>query len=119
MQAAFGDKAPDQGMNSGKGSGVLHLQSGQRVNVKKSAIVDVAPRQPPIRQPVVLALEQMMQCQHRSWFTARRLVGAQAAINDLLGSRDYRKFGLERRCFGPRRVMRAATSRREPKERAA
>src|SRR6476661_3582414 len=119
MQAAFGDKAPDQGMNGGKGAGILDPQSGQRVDVKKPAIVDVAPRQPPIRQPVVLALEQVMQGQNGSRFAARRLVGAQAAINDLLGSRDRRKFGLERRRFGARRVVRAATSRREPEEFAA
>src|SRR6185436_7307550 len=114
MQAAFGDEAPDQGMNGGKGAGILDPQSGQRVDVKKSAIVDVAPRQPPICQAVMLALEQVMQGQHGSRFAARRSVGAQAAINDLLCSRDRRKLGLERRRFGARRVVRAATAGSEP-----
>src|SRR6478735_4748129 len=119
MQAAFGDEAPDQGMNGGKGASILHSQSGQGVNVKKSAVVDVAPRQPPICQPVVLALEQMVQGLHGSRFAARRLVGAQAALNDILGSGDRRKFGLERRRVGARRVVRAATSGSEPEELAA
>ena len=43
---------------------------------KIGASVDVAPRQPPICQPVVLALEQMVQGLHGSRFAARRLVGA-------------------------------------------
>ena len=57
---------------------------GQRVNVEKSAVVDVAAGQPPIRQPIVLALEQMVQGEPGSRFTARRLIDAQAALDDIL-----------------------------------
>ena len=67
----------------------------------------------------MLALEQMMQGEHGSRFAGRRLIGAQAALDDLLGSCDRRKLGLERRRFGARRIVRAAISRRELEELAA
>ena len=61
LQPVFGDQPPDQGVHGIEGGGILDAQSGQRVDVKKSPVVDVAGSQPPMAQFVVLAFQQMMQ----------------------------------------------------------
>jgi len=55
-------------MDRGKRSGIFYPQSRQGVNVEKSAVVDVTSGQSPICEPIVLALEQMMQGEQGSRF---------------------------------------------------
>ena len=53
----------DQDMDGVERAGILDAQAGKRVDVEEAAIIDVARRQPPVAEPVVLALEQAMQRQ--------------------------------------------------------
>src|SRR5216684_7473328 len=63
LQLAFRDQLSDQAMDGLEGAGILDPQSGQRIDVKKAPIIDVAGGEPPVAESVVLTFEQMMQRQ--------------------------------------------------------
>ncbi len=63
LQLAFRDQLFDQAMDGVESAGILDPQSGQRVDVEKAPVVDVAGGEPPMAELVVLAFQQMMQRQ--------------------------------------------------------
>ncbi len=63
LQLAFRDQLPDQTMDGIERAGILDPQSGKRIDVEKTPIVDVAGGKPPVAELVVLAFQQMMQRQ--------------------------------------------------------
>ena len=65
LQSAVRDQPRDQTMNGLERTGVLDAQAGERIDVEKSPIVDIAAGKPPMGKPVVLAFQQMMQGEQR------------------------------------------------------
>src|ERR1700716_171274 len=61
LQSAFRDEFSYQAMNCRKGAGIFHPQSGQRIDVEETPIIDVAGSEPPMRDPVMLAFQEVMQ----------------------------------------------------------
>src|SRR5262249_62315274 len=61
VQPPLGNKAANKPMNSVESPAVSHAQPGQCVDVEDPPVVDLAAGKSPMRQPVVLALEQVMQ----------------------------------------------------------
>ena len=110
VQAAFGDEAADKSMNGVEGAAVFHAQPGQRVNVEKSPVVDLAAGKSPMREPIVLSLEQMMQGEHGPGF-AIRSISPQPPVDHVLGVDNRREFGLEGRRQVTRGIMGAAIPR--------
>ena len=66
LQPAVRDQAADQPMDRLEGGGVLDAQAGQRIDVEEAPVVDLAAGEPPVGQPVVLALQQVMQGEDRA-----------------------------------------------------
>src|SRR5262245_7937152 len=96
-----------------EGAAVFHAQPGQCVDVEKSPVVDLAAGKSPMREPIVLALEQVMQGEN-SRGVASRAVSPESTLDHVLPVGDRREFGLEgwrlvaRGLCGPR--YRAANS---------
>ena len=86
-------------MDGRERAGILDPQSRQRIDVEKPPIVDVAGGKPPMPEPVVLALQQVMQRDR-----LRRPVGSgperfQSARDDLVTPGYAAQFCLEGRRF--------------------
>src|SRR5262245_12562787 len=97
-------------MNGIEGAAVLHAQPGQRVDVEKSPIVDLAAGKSPMRESIVLALEQAMQGENRAGLLGRS-ISPKPAVDHVLAVDDRREFGLERWGLGTGGIMRAALAR--------
>ena len=76
-------------MNAVERIAILDAKSRQRVHVKKSPIVDFAGRKLPVRQPVVLPLQQMMQGLGRRGPVRPGAVGFKALIDRSLRRRRW------------------------------
>ena len=83
LQLSVRDQSFDQAMDGIEGAGILDPQSGQRIDVEKAPIVDVAGSQPPMAELVVLALQQMMQRQRLRRPVRAGAIGVQPARDDL------------------------------------
>src|SRR5262245_23291972 len=118
VQATLGNEATDKSMNGIEGAAVLHAQSGQCVDVEKSPIVDLAAGKSPMRESIVLALEQVMQGENRAGFLSRS-ISPKPAVDHGLAVDDRREFGLEGWRLLTRGIMRAAIPRRQFEQFAA
>ena len=118
VQATLGDEAADKSMNGIEGAAVFHAQPGQCVDVEKSPVVDLAAGKSPMRESIVLALEQVMQGENRPGFLSRS-ISPKPAVDHLLAVDDRREFGLEGWCLVTRRIMQAAVPRRQFEQFAA
>src|SRR5260370_7253532 len=58
MHRSTRDEPPDERMDCVECAAVFDAQSGQRVDVEKSAVVNLVAGKPPMREPIMLALEQ-------------------------------------------------------------
>jgi hypothetical protein len=74
-QPPLRNQLADARMHSLEGLGVFDPQSGERIDVEKSPVIDLAAGQPPIRQPVMLPLEQIVQRERRSGAARLRVIG--------------------------------------------
>src|SRR5215470_7456646 len=106
MQAAFGDEAADERVNRIEGAAVLDGKSGQRVDVEESPIVDLAPGKPPMREAIVLALEQVMEGEDGVRSPAASAVSAQSPLDHVLAASDRSELRLEGRCQETWRIVR-------------
>src|SRR5205085_11164912 len=70
---------------------VLDAQCGEIVDIEEPAVVDIASRERPIGNPVMLALEQMMQGDERTGLPRARIECAQAGLDYVFGPRDRGK----------------------------
>src|SRR5260370_31921669 len=61
MQRPIRDEPPDERMDCVECAAVFDAQSGQRVDVEKSAVVNLAAGKAPMREPVMVALAQAVQ----------------------------------------------------------
>ena len=59
--APFAEQRLEQLVDRREHVAVLDAQAGQRVDVEEPAVVDLVRRGPPVRQPVRLLLEQLVQ----------------------------------------------------------
>src|SRR5260370_2410393 len=66
LQLAFRDQLPDQTMDGIERAGILDPQSGKRIDIEKTPIVDVAGGKAPETELVLLACQHM---RHRHDFT--------------------------------------------------
>ena len=73
----------DQAMHGVEGAGVLDPQSGQRVDVEKAPVVDVAGGEPPVAELVVLAFQQTMQRKGLRGAIRSGPIGGEPARDDL------------------------------------
>src|SRR6202043_3586179 len=99
LQFAFRDQLPDQAVDGLESAGILDPQSGQSIDVEKAPVVDVAGSQSPMPEPVVLALEQMMQRQDLRRAIRSGPIGVEPARDDLGASGEASQFRLERGRF--------------------
>ena len=83
LQPAFRDQPFDQAMDGVEGACVLDSQSGQRIDVEEAPVVDVAGSKPPMPEPVVLALQQMMQRQGLCGAIRSCPIGVEAARDNI------------------------------------
>src|SRR6266702_3709405 len=83
-------------MDGGKRAGILDPQSRQCIDVEEASVIDVAGRQPPMAEPVVLAFEQMVQRQRLRGAIRPGAIGGQATLDDRRCSVDCLELCLER-----------------------
>ena len=83
LQLAIGDQPLHQPMRGLEGAGLLDAQARQRIDVEEAAIVDVAGGEPPVAEPVMLALQQMMQRQRLVVAVGAGAIGVEPARDDL------------------------------------
>ena len=119
LQPPLRDQTADERVHGLERAGVLDAQPGERIDVEKTPVVDLAAGQPPMRQPIVLALEQMVQGERRSRRARLRPIGGEPACDHLLAARHRGQLGLECRRLLARRIVRAAIARRQFDEPAA
>src|SRR5690606_12076285 len=74
---------------------------GEVVDVEEPAVADIAGSQPPVRELVVLALEQMMQCRCLRWSVGSRSISLKTPIDDIRRFVKARQFFLEVWCLCP------------------
>src|ERR1700730_1328934 len=110
VQATLGNEATDKSMNGIEGAAVLHAQPGQCVDVEKSPVVDLAAGKSPMRESIVLALEQVMQGENRPGSLSRS-ISPKPAVDHVLGVDDRREIGRECWCVVTRGNVRAAIPR--------
>ena len=60
LNLVFRDQPADETMNAVERIAILDAKSRQRIHVKKSPVVDFTGRKLPVRQPVMLPLQQLM-----------------------------------------------------------
>src|SRR5262249_56035640 len=82
------------------------------VDVDRATIVDVAAGKSPMRESIVLALEQAMQGENRAGFLSRS-ISPKPMVDHVLAVDDRREFGLEGWRLVTRGIMRAAIPRRQ------
>ena len=114
LQPAVRDQAARRAVNGLERAGILDAQPGQRIDVEKSAVIDFAAGEPPVRQPVVLALQQMMQREQRRRARrtpADRLSGR--ALITVCRASDRGNLGFECRAPIGVRIVRPAIARRD------
>ena len=107
LQPVVRDQAFDQPVNGVERSGILDPQSGQRIDVEESPVVDLAGGEPPLPGLVVLTLQQMMQRQRLGRPVRSGAVGVQPARNNFLASCNAFQLSLECRSIIARRMTRA------------
>src|SRR5262245_62005216 len=105
-------------MNGIEGAAVLHAQSGQRVDVETSPVVDLAAGKSPMRESIMLALEQAMQRENRPGSLSRS-ISPRPAVDHVLAVDDRREFGFEGWRLVTRGIMRTAIPRRQLEQFAA
>src|SRR5262245_66568239 len=91
-------------MNGIEGAAVLDAQSGQRVDVEKSPVVDLAAGKSPMRESIVLALEQVMQRENRPGSLSRS-ISPKPGVDQVLAVDDRSEFGLEGWRLGMRVIL--------------
>src|SRR4051794_33188303 len=89
---------------------MFDAQPGERVDVEKTPIVDLVAGEPPISQPIMLTLEQMMQREDRRRSLGEGPISVKAALDHIGCTDDCGQLGLELRRGLARRVMRSAIS---------
>ena len=99
LQLSVRDQLLDQTMDGREGAGILHAQAGQRIDVEETAIIDVAGGKPPMAELVVLAFEQMVQCQRLRRAAGAGAIGGKSARDDLGAAGDIFQFRLEGGCL--------------------
>jgi len=82
-------------MNRLEGAGVLDPQPRQRIDVEEAPVIDVAGGEPPVAEPVVLALQQMVQRQRLRRPVRCGAIGGEAARDDLGATGNVPQFCLE------------------------
>src|SRR5262245_5214219 len=108
MQRPICDEPPDKSMDCIECAAVFDAQSSQRVGVEKTPVVDLASGKSPMREPIMLTLEQVVQGEDGIRPTGRGSVDPQPACDHLVCARNRSELGLEdRRCL-TRRIMRPA-----------
>src|SRR5262245_63479804 len=105
-------------MNGIEGAAVLDAQSGQRVDGEKMPGVELAAGKSPMRESIVLALEQVMQRENRPGPLSRS-ISPKPAVDHVLAVDDRREFGLEGWRLVTRGIMRTAIPRRQFEQFAA
>src|SRR5260370_35423592 len=60
MHRSIRDEPPDERMDCVECAAVFDAQSGQRVDVEKSAVANLVAGKPPMREPIMLALGQVV-----------------------------------------------------------
>ena len=96
LQRAARDQPPDQCVDRGECRLVLDPQPGERADVEEASVVEVGRGQPPMRQPIMLALEQTMQIGHTA-FPVRRPECRQAT-RDHIAAAACRQRGFQSLC---------------------
>ena len=61
LDAPAFDELSEERVCGGKDAGILYPQAGEPIDVEKAPIVDLVRRRPPVRQPIGLDLEQLME----------------------------------------------------------
>ena len=84
-------------MRGRKCAGIFDPEARERIDVKETAVVDVAGGEPPVAELVVLAFKQMMQRERLGAAVRARPIGGKSAHNDLIPSRDDFQFRFEGR----------------------
>ena len=100
-------------MDGGEGAGILDPQSRQRIDVEKAPVVDVAGSEPPMPEPVMLALQQVMQRERLRRAVGSGPKGVEPARDDLGASGDAFQFRLEGRRFLAIGMAQAFVARRQ------
>src|SRR5258708_3365341 len=106
MQRPIRDEPPDERMDCVECAAVFDAQSGQRVDVEKSAVVNLVAGKAPMREPIMLALEQVVQGKDSIRSAGRWAVGPQPAFDHLVCARNRSQIRLEDACRLTRRIMR-------------
>src|SRR5689334_1620723 len=83
LQLSFRNQALHQPVCGFEDAGLLDAQACQRINVEEAAIIDVAGSEPPVAEPVMLALEQMVQRQRPGRAVGAGAIGIESPRNDL------------------------------------
>jgi hypothetical protein len=99
VEPVFRDHPGDQPVRRRKGPGVLDPQARQRVDVEEAAIVDITRCQTPVRDPVVLPLQEVVEGEVLSGAPGPGTVGLKPAFDDLRGPFDRLQLRLEGRSF--------------------
>src|SRR5215467_4632105 len=90
LQPAFGDQAKNQWMDRPEYVGVFNPKSSKLIDVEKPAVVDLASRDPPVGQPIMLPLDEVMEGGDRAGLAGSRLVCRQASFDDIRSLRNAR-----------------------------
>ena len=67
LNGIFSQQLAQKLVSCGEDVGVFHSQSDQVIHIEEAAIVDLFPRNPPVRQPVDLRFQQLMQRVKAVW----------------------------------------------------
>src|SRR3954470_24574435 len=99
FQLAFGDQPFNQSMDGFERGGILDPQSRERVDVKKAPVIDVARSEPPMGQSVMLAFEQVMQCQGLHGPIRTGPISLESLLDDLGAASDALQLSFEAGCL--------------------
>src|SRR5215468_436780 len=108
MQRPIRDEALHKSMNPVECAAIFDAQSSQRVDVEKTPVVDLASGKSPMREPIMLTLEQVVQREDGIRPVSRQAVSPQPALDHLACARNRSQLGLENWRRLTRRIMRPA-----------
>ena len=112
MQRPIRDETLHKSMDRVECAAVFNAQSGQRVDIEKPPVIDLASGKLPMREPIMLAFEQVVQGEGGIRSSGSGSVGPQPAFDHFLAARNGSEFGLKDRRRLTRRIMRAAIALR-------
>ena len=119
VQAALANQAPDQPMHGRKRCGILNSQSGERIDVEEPPIVDFAAGQTPVREPIMLTFEQVVERENGSRSSGLRVIGSQPSLDRRRASGNGGEPGFQLGGLGSGRIVWAAISGRQLQELAS